>query len=163
MDINNFFCTWLALDIAQEHCHEKHEQVYKNFIFKDNVDIDKVMGKLTEYVKDKTLKSQKHWYVVYRVFEKKKWLKYKLTQKAFRDQMNAAFERVLKSTEEDFRKVGKYFKVKEYADWTLDDGKAPSCCKEYRGIADTLDQEFQDKKYAKPGTLINTRKIEKLR
>lgn len=138
-------------------------ETYENIIFKDNVDVSKVMGKLTEYVKDKTLKNQKHWYVVYRVFEKKKWLKCKLTQKAFRDQMNAAFERVLKSTEDDFKKVGNYFKDNDYADWTLEDPKAPSCCKEYKEIADTLDQEFQDKIYAKPGTLINTRKIEKLR
>lgn len=30
-------------------------------------------------------------------------------------------------------------------------------------IADKLDDEFQDAKYAKPGTVINTKRVEKFR
>lgn len=160
-NINEFLGKWLALEIAEEHCHEKHEQVYKNVIFKDNVDIDKVMERLAVYIKDKVLKSQKHWFVVFIVFKKKNWLR-KDTQISFRDQMNAAFGTVLKCTVSDFKKVSSYFKKTDYTDWSLEDRTAPSCCEEYKKIALMLDEEFQDTKYAKPGTTITTRKIEKL-
>lgn len=163
-DIYEFFGKWLALEIAEARCREKHEQVYANHIFKDNVDIDKVMDKLTEYVKDGTMKSQRQWYVVFRVFEKKEWLKPPATQRAFRDQMNATFEKVLKCTDEDFRKVDGYFKrKKDYADWTLEDRDAPPCCEEYKRLAMMLDAEFKDTTYAKPGTVITTRNAEKFR
>lgn len=163
-DIYDFFGRWLALEIAEEHCLERHEQVYTNYIFKDNVDIDKVMDTLMKYVKDKTLKNQKHWFVVYRVFEKKQWLKSKLSQRAFRDQMNAAFDKALKCTKEDFSKVDSYFKKNEdYTEWSLEDKTAPQCCEEYKRLALLLDDEFKDSAYAKPGTIINTRKIEKFR
>ena len=39
--------------------------------------------------------------------------------------MNAAFQKRLKCTKEDFSKVDKYFKDKEYADWALKDPRAP--------------------------------------
>lgn len=45
----------------------------------------------------------------------------------------------------------------------MDDAQAPQCCGLYKEIALKLDAEFQDNKYAKPGTTINTRKIEKFR
>lgn len=118
-DIHDFFGKWLALEIAKEHCLERHEQVYQNYIFKDNVDVDKVMGKLADFVRDGVITAQKHWFIAYKVFEKKCWLK-KSAQRAFRDQMNAAFDSVLRCTKEDFSKVHSYFKNTDYADWSLD-------------------------------------------
>lgn len=137
-------------------------ETYENIIFKDNVDVSKVMKQLAVFVESNVLESQKHWFIVYKVFRGKDWLK-RTTHTDFRNQMNAAFQKRLKCTKEDFGKVDKYFKDNDYADWTLDDPRAPSCCEEYKKIADALDHEFADKMYAKPGTLINTRKIEKLR
>lgn len=161
-DINEFLGKWLAYEIAEEHCREKHELVYQNLIFKDNVDVNKVMEKLAVYVRE-VLSSQRHWYIVYKVFEKKKWMKKNTTQAKFRDQMNAAFKSARKCTKDDFGKVDIYFKRNDYADWSTEAPQAPSCCKDYKNIALKLDQEFQDNKYAKPGTIINTRKIEKFR
>lgn len=146
-----------------DHFMEENDmETYENLVFKENVDVGKVMKQLTVFVRDKILKSQKHWFIAYQVFQKKDWLK-KKTQSAFRDQVNAVFEKVLKCTDDDFRKVDKYFKDNDYADWSLDCTKAPPCCEDYIQIAEALDHEFTDKKYAKPGTTINTRKVEKFR
>ena len=155
-DIHDFFGKWLALEIAKEHCLERHEQVYQNYIFKDNVDVDKVMGKLADFVRDGVITAQKHWFIAYKVFKKKCWLKNKGKQVTFREQINAAFGQTLRCTDDDFRKVHRYFKNTDYADWSLDSPRAPMGCESYKRIADALDNEFTESQYAKPGTLINT-------
>ena len=131
-------------------------------VFKENVDVDKLMLKLKDLIEDKTLSAQKHWFIVYKVFFNKNWLK-KKTQRVFVDQINSAFSTLLKCSTADFHKIDEYFKNNDYTEWTLNDSKAPQCCDAYREIADKLDLEFQESKYAKPGTFINARKIEKFR
>ncbi len=161
--INDFFFWWLGLEIAEAHCGEEHELTYPNVIFKDNVDVRKVMNQLGVFVKDeKVLKSQKHWFIAYKVFSEKGWLRNK-KQTAFREQMKDAFETVLKCTDSDFRKVNPYFKHNGYTDWSPEAFTAPQCCEEYKKIADTLAHEFQDDRYALPGKTITTRKIVKVR
>lgn len=164
-DINVFFDHYAAYLIAKEHCHapETEEETFNITIFKDNVDVNKVIRRLKAFIDDKTLSAQIHWYIVYKVFLTKDWLDKKCTQQNFRDQMNSVFGSVLKSTKDNFSKVDSYFKDKNYADWTLDDHEAPTCCGKYKRIADIFDREFQEPKYAKPGTMINTRNIEKFR
>lgn len=161
-DINDFFDKYIAYEIAKEYCQKKQEAIYKNIIFKDNVDVDKVMRKLNDFIADKTLSKQIHWYIVYKVFATKKWLKSD-KQTDFVEQMNSAFYSIRKCSKTDFHEVKSYFKEKAYSDWTIEDINAPQCCNKYKLIADTLDTEFEDSKYAKPGTMINTRKIEKFR
>ena len=100
--------------------------------------------------------------IIREVFFNKNWLK-KSTQRLFVDQINSAFSTLLKCSTDDFHAIEKYFKNNDYTEWTLDDCDAPQCCDVYREIADKFDLEFQDVKYAKPGKVINTRKIEKLR
>ena len=161
-NINDFLDKYVAYQIAQEHCEIKKENIYMNIAFKENVDIDKLMLKLKDLIDDKILCAQKHWFIVYKVFLSKKWLK-KSTRRLFVDQINSAFSTKLKCSTADFHEINSYFKNTDYAKWTLDDCEAPQCCDVYRKIADKLDLEFQDVKYAKPGTVINTRKIEKFR
>ena len=122
-----------------------------------NVDVDKVIKKLNEYVDNKLRKAQRHWYIVYRVFLNKKWLS-KQTHTKFIEQINNIFENKLKYTCYDSKEIPSYFKNKEksYLDWTLDDIEAPQNCDEFKDIAKTLHDEFTDEKYAKPGKVINT-------
>ena len=160
--IYDFMRKYVALEIAKEKLKVKNESVFQNFIFKDNVDIDKVMRKLEELVKDKTISAQKHWFIVYKVFRAKKWLTTD-TQRRFREQINVALKGISKTTKEDFKAIDKYFKNNDFYEWTMDDAQAPQCCGLYKEMAMKLDAEFQDSKYAKPGTTINTRRIEKFR
>lgn len=160
--IYDFMRKYVALEIAKEKLKVKNESVFQNFIFKDNVDIDKVMRKLEELVKDKTISAQKHWFIVYKVFRAKKWLTTD-TQRRFREQINVALKGISKTTKEDFKAIDPYFKDNDFYEWTMDDAQAPQCCGLYREMAMKLDAEFQDSKYAKPGTTINTRRIEKFR
>ena len=161
-NINDFLDKYVACLIAEEHCEIKTENIFKNIVFKENVDVDKLMHKLKDLIEDKILCAQKHWFIVYKVFLSKKWLK-KTTHRLFADQINSAFSTKLKCSTQDFHEINSYFKNTDYAEWTLDDCEAPQCCEVYREIADKLDLEFQEGKYAKPGTVINVRKIEKFR
>ena len=161
-NINDFLDKYVSYQIAQEHCEIKKENIFQNMVFKENVDVDKLMLKLKDLIEDKTLNAQKHWFIAYKVFSRKNWLK-KSTQRLFIDQINSAFSTLLKCSTEDFHAIEKYFKNNDYTEWTLDDFDAPQCCDVYRVIADKLDLEFQESKYAKPGTFINARKIEKFR
>lgn len=162
--IDDFLGKYIALEIAMEYCKTKQEEIYyNNMVFKGNVDFNKVMLKLADYLKDKTISVQRHWFIVYKVFKDKQWLIPRIAQKKFQEQMNSAFYTILKCTEEDFRKVEFYFKNKAYTKWTLEDYDAPQCCQQYKKIADLLDKEFQEKKYALPGTIINTTNPSKFR
>lgn len=161
-NINDFLDKYVAYQIAKEHCQKKVEAVFKNIAFKENVDVDKLMLKLKDLIEDNTLSAQKHWFIAYKVFYGKNWLK-KTTQRLFIDQINSAFSTRLRCSAYDFHEIDEYFKKNDYMKWTLDDSKAPQCCVVYKEIAYKLDLEFQDVKYAKPGKVINTRKIEKLR
>lgn len=160
--IYDFMRKYVALEIAMEKLNVKNESAFQNFIFKDNVDVDKVMRKLEALVKDKTISAQKHWFIVYKVFVAKKWLTTE-TQRRFIEQINVALNGISKTTNEDFKAIDKYFKNNDFDKWTMDDAQAPQCCGLYKEMALKLDTEFQDSKYAKPGTTINTRKIEKFR
>lgn len=164
--ILSFIDKYLAYNIAIEKRDKKEENTeskYENIIFKENVDIDKVIKKLNEYVDNKLIKAQRHWYIVYRVFLNKKWLS-KQTHTKFIEQINNIFENKLKYTCYDSKEIPSYFKNKEksYLDWTLDDIEAPQNCDEFKDIAKTLHYEFTDEKYAKPGKVITTRKIRKI-
>lgn len=161
-NINIFFDKYLALQIAENHLEIKEESVFINSIFKENVDVDKVIRKLGDFLEDKTISAQKHWFIVHKVFSTKKWLATK-SQEKFRDQIMAVFSNRLKCSKEDFKKVDTYFKDKDYKNWTMHDPTAPPCCDEYRKIALVLDTEFQDVKYAKPGKCITTKNPEKFR
>ena len=160
-NIHEFMDKYIAYQIAKERCTgAEQEPAFRNIVFKENVDVDQVMRKLQELVKDKTISAQKHWFIVFKVFTEKGWLA-NTKQSSFTEQINITFRNVLKCSVEDFRKVEAYFKNKNFEDWTLDDRLAPSCCDMYRSIADKLDHEFQELKYAKPGRLINTGKSRK--
>ena len=161
-NINDFLDKYVSYQIAQEHCEIKKENIFQNIAFKDNVNVDKLMLKLKDLIEDNTLSAQKHWFIVYKVFLSKNWLK-KSTQRLFVDQINSAFSTLLKCSTDDFHEINGYFKHNDFTEWTLADCAAPSCCEAYREIADKLDLEFQESKYAKPGTFINARKIEKFR
>ena len=161
-NINDFLDKYVSYQIAQEHCEIKKEKIFQNMVFKENVDVDKLMLKLKDLIEDNTLSAQKHWFIVYKVFLSKNWLK-KSTQRLFVDQINSAFSTLLKCSTDDFHEINGYFKHNDFTEWTLADCAAPSCCEAYREIADKLDLEFQESKYAKPGTFINARKIEKFR
>lgn len=161
-NINDFLDKYVSYQIAQEHCEIKKEDIFQNIAFKDNVNVDKLMLKLKDLIEDKILCAQKHWFIVYKVFLSKNWLK-KSTQRLFVDQINSAFSTKLKCSTDDFHEINSYFKNTDYTEWTLADMDAPPCCEAYREIADKLDLEFQESKYAKPGTFINARKIEKFR
>ena len=161
-NINDFLDKYVSYQIAQEHCEIKKENIFQNMVFKENVDVDKLMLKLKDLIEDKILCAQKHWFIVYKVFLSKNWLK-KSTQRLFVDQINSAFSTLLKCSTDDFHEINGYFKHNDFTEWTLADCAAPSCCEAYREIADKLDLEFQESKYAKPGTFINARKIEKFR
>lgn len=161
-NINDFLDKYAACQIAQEHCEIKKEDIFQNIAFKDNVNVDKLMHKLKDLIEDKILYAQKHWFIVYKVLLSKNWLK-KSTQRLFVDQVNSAFSTMLKCSTDDFHEINSYFKNTDYTEWTLADCDAPPCCEAYRVIADKLDLEFQESKYAKPGTFINARKIEKFR
>lgn len=162
VNINDFLDKYLSYLIAKEHCNTQKENKFKNIVFKDNVNVDKVMLKLKDFIADNTLSAQKHWFIVYKVLSSKDWLK-KKTQSCFIAQINSAFNHYLKCTPDDFRKVDSYFKSKDYKKWILDDKNAPTCCDKYKEIANKLDYEFEDSKYAKPGKTITTQKIEKFR
>lgn len=160
-NINDFLDKYLSYQIAKEHCNTQKENKFENIVFKDNVDVDKVMLKLKDFIADNTLSAQKHWFIVYKVLSSKDWLKIK-TQKRFAEQVNSAFGLSLKCTTDDFRKVDSYFKSKDYREWTPDN-TVPACCDKYKEIANKLDYEFQDTKYAKPGKTITTQNVEKFR
>lgn len=162
VNINDFLDKYLSYLIAKEHCNTQKENKFKNIVFKDNVNVEKVMLKLKDFIADNTLSAQKHWFIVYKVLSSKDWLK-KKTQKSFIDQINSAFNHSLKCTPDDFRKVDSYFKTKDYKKWPLNDKNVPTCCGKYKEIANKLDYEFEDSKYAKPGKTITTKKIEKFR
>ena len=161
-NINDFLEKYLSYQIAMEHCNTQKKSKFENIVFKDNVNVDKVMLKLKDFIADNTLSAQKHWFIVYKVLSSKDWLK-KKTQKSFIDQINSAFNHSLKCTPDDFRKVDSYFKTKDYKKWLLNDKNVPTCCGKYKEIANKLDYEFEDSKYAKPGKTITTKKIEKFR
>ena len=161
-NINLFMERYLAMQIAEEHCTPRQEPAYHNIAFKDNVDVDRVMRKLETYIMDKTLRAQKHWYIVYKVFIEKEWLRSK-KQGLFIEQMQLAFDNQLKCSAADFKKVESYFKEKSYTEWSLNDRTAPVCCKRYKEIAVVLDKEFQERSYAIPGTVINTKEIQRIR
>ena len=164
IDIYSFLDKYLAYIIAEEYCNKKEEtNTFKNIIFKENVDVDKVINKLNEYIDNKLIKAQRHWYIVYLVFLKKNWLS-KKTQAKFIEQINYIVGKKLKCTQEDFKKIPSYFKNEkiDYLDWTLGDVEAPQNCDELKDIAKTLHNEFTEEKYAIPGKVINRRKIEKL-
>ena len=164
IDIYSFLDKYLAYIIAEEYCNKKEEtNTFMNIIFKENVDVDKVINKLNEYIDNKLIKAQRHWYIVYLVFLKKNWLS-KKTQAKFIEQINYIFGKKLKCTQEDFKKIPSYFKNEkiDYLDWTLGDVEAPQNCDELKDIAKTLHNEFTEEKYAIPGKVINRRKIEKL-
>ena len=161
-NINDFLDKFLSYQIAMEHCNTQKENKFENIVFKDNVNVDKVMLKLKDFIADNTLSAQKHWFIVYKVLSSKSWLKVK-TQKRFAEQINSAFGLSLKCTTNDLKKVDSYFKSKDYKKWTLDDKNAPTCCDKYKEIANKLDYEFEDSKYAKPGKTITTQRIEKFR
>lgn len=141
---------------------ENGMETYENLIFKDNVDVGKVMRKLREFIVEGTIGAQIQWYVVYKVFKEKNWL-VKDTQKAFTQQMNPYFETLLKCTMYDLKKVDIYFKHNSYQSWSPQAPTAPTCCAAYKRLADTLGEEFLDSRYAKPGLTINTLKHEKIR
>lgn len=141
---------------------ENGMETYENLVFKENVDVGKVMRKLREFIVEGTIGAQIQWYVVYKVFMEKNWLA-KNTQKAFAQQMNPYFETLLKCSVEDFKKVGSYFKHDSCKDWSPQAPTAPTCCAAYKGLADTLAEEFQSSRYAKPGLTINTPRHEKFR
>ncbi len=161
-DINIFFDRYLAYLIAKEHSKKEEKKVFNITLFKENVDVDRVIRKLHDFIGQKIINAQIHWFIVYKVFITKNWLINK-TQKQFVDQMNSIFGATLKCSKADFHEVKSYFKNKDFSEWTLEDYDAPSCCNKYREIADKLDHEFQDARYAKPGTTINTPKIVKFR
>lgn len=161
-NINDFLDKFLSYQIAMEHCNTQKENKFENIVFKDNVNVDKVMLKLKDFIADNTLSAQKHWFIVYKVLSSKSWLKVK-TQKRFAEQINSAFGLSLKCTTNDLKKVDSYFKSKDYKEWTLDDKNAPTCCDKYKEIANKLDYELEDSKYAKPGKTITTQRIEKFR
>lgn len=159
--ILTFFNKMLALKIAKQHSEIKNEPAVKNIVFKENVDVDKVMRKIDDLLKKKVITAQRHWFIVYKVFKEKKWLK-KETNRAFIEQMNSLFAPNLRCSSEDFKKIDRYFKDKNYEEWSLEDAQAPSCCERYRDIACLMDQEFTESKYAKPGRMINTKRIVRL-
>lgn len=161
-NINDFLDKFLSYQIAMEHCNTQKENKFENIVFKDNVNVDKVMLKLKDFIADNTLSAQKHWFIVYKVLSSKSWLKVKI-QKRFAEQINSAFGLSLKCTTNDLKKVDSYFKSKDYKEWTLDDKNAPTCCDKYKEIANKLDYELEDSKYAKPGKTITTQRIEKFR
>lgn len=161
-DIYSFLDKYLAYIIAEEFCNKKEEKItFKNIIFKENVDVDKVIRKLNDFVTQDVISAKRHWYIAYRVFLKKEWLA-KNNQTKFREQINSIPGEKFQCTENDFKAVDKYFKKKHYLDWSLEDNDAPLHCDDIKKIALALHNEFTDEKYAKPGKLINTRKIKKL-
>lgn len=70
-NILTFFNKMLALKIAQQHCEIKNEPAVKNIVFKENVDVDKVMRKIDDLLKKKVITAQRHWFIVYKVFKEK--------------------------------------------------------------------------------------------
>lgn len=162
IDVLSFFDKYLAFLIADDYCNKKEEEnTFKNIIFKENVDVDKVIRKLNDFVDERVISAKRHWYIAYRVFLKKEWLA-KDNQTKFREQINSIFGDKLDCTENDFKAVDKYFKNKDYLEWSLDDKEAPLHCDDIKNKALALHFEFQDEKYAKPGKVINMRKIKKL-
>ena len=162
IDVLSFFDKYLAFLIADDYCNKKEEEnTFKNIIFKENVDVDKVIRKLNDFVTQDVISAQRHWYIAYRVFLKKEWL-IKNNQTKFREQINSIPGYKFQCTENDFKRVDKYYKKNDYLDWSLDDNDAPLHCDDMKDIALALHDEFTDDKYAKPGKMINTRKIKKL-
>lgn len=161
-DIYDFMRCYVALQMAEEKLKEENVEVIPNLVFKDNVDVGKLIRKLGEFVEKEIISAQKHWYIVYKVFKTKNWLASEI-QRKFIEQINSSFGERLKCTKADFKEVDSYFKNNAYAEWSLDAPKTPPCCTQYREIALRLDEEFQDNKYAKPGTMINTLKPVKIR
>lgn len=158
--IHAFFDKYLAWEVAKNRLAAHPEPVIYNHIFKDNVDVDKVMRKLSELIADHTISAQRHFYLVYRVFLLKAWLA-KESQRLFCDQMNEVFAQKLKCTTLDFKKINGYYKHSDYHLWNPSDRLAPVSCKDYQDIVGRLDQEFQDERYALPGRLINSRVTQK--
>ena len=162
IDVLSFFDKYLAFLIADDYCNKKEEDnTFKNIIFKENVDVDKVIRKLNDFVDKRVISAKRHWYIAYRVFLKKEWLA-KGNQTKFREQINSIFGDKLDCTENDFKAVDGYYKKNDYLDWSLEDNDAPQHCDDIKKIALALHNEFTDDKYAKPGKMINTRKIKKL-
>lgn len=153
--IHAFFDKFMAWEVAKHRQSMRSTPEFVNLIFKENVDVDKVMHKLGELIADHTLSAQRHLYLVYRVLSQKLWL-VKDKQSLFRQQMNLAFSSVLKCTQSDFQKIESYYKDREYSSWNASDRCAPSSCKDYLAIVNCLDREFQEARYALPGRLINT-------
>ena len=78
------------------------------------------MRKIDDLLKKKVITAQRHWFIVYKVFKEKKWLK-KETNRAFIEQMNSLFAPNLRCSSEDFKKIDRYFKDKNYEEWSLED------------------------------------------
>lgn len=154
--INSFFDKYLAFEIANAKLEERDSVEIRNIVFKENVDVTKVMKQLMAFVDNKLITAQKHWYVVYLVFKEKKWLII-TKQTMFREQINLVFQDRLKCTQDDFSEVDSYYKKTPYSQWSLANSQAPAGCETYIKIAKTLGEEFTEMKYAKPGLLINTK------
>lgn len=160
-EIEEFFEKYLSYEVAQEKVKEKGPIEIPNLIFKDNVDVTKVMLKLIDLEKDKTIKAQAHWYVVYKVFKEKDWFA-KDNQTRYREQINLVFLSILKTTKDDFDKIPNYYRKKGTSAWDEEDSSAPQGCDEYIKLAKALKKEFTDERYAKPGRLINSSKTAKM-
>ena len=156
-EIEEFFEKYLSYEVAQEKLQEKGTIEIPNLIFKENVDVTKVMVKLIELEKNKTIKAQAHWFVVYKVFKEKDWLA-KDNQTRYREQINLVFLNILKTTKDDFDQIPSYYRKKDSSSWTSEDPSAPQGCDEYINLAKAIKKEFTDERYAKPGLLINSLK-----
>lgn len=70
-EIDEFFEKYLSYEVALGKVKKQGTLEIPNLVFKENVDVTKVMMKLMELEKNKTIKAQAHWYVVYKVFKRK--------------------------------------------------------------------------------------------
>lgn len=157
-EINSFLDKFLAVQIAEQEYEKKNEvSVFRNYVFKDKYDVDKIIYKLSEFCDKKIISAQKHWYIAYRVFLKHKMLA-KTSQKSFIDQINISLGNKGKCSADDFKKIDSYFKNKDIYEWSLSDINAPQICDEYKRIADALINEFTENRYAMPVKRINPTK-----
>lgn len=105
--ILSFIDKLLAFNIAIEKRDQKEdntENIYENIIFKENVNVNKVISKLKDFVKDGVITAKSHWYIVYRVFLKKEWL-VKDNQVKFRKQIYLIFGEKFKCSKDNFGSV----------------------------------------------------------
>lgn len=157
-EINSFLDKFLAVQIAEQEYEKKNEvSVFRNYVFKDKYDVDKIIYKLSEFCDKKIISAQKHWYIAFKVFDKKKMLS-KNTQKSFIEQINANLGNKVKCSSDDFKKIDNYFKKTDVYEWSTSDRNAPQICDEYKRIADALINEFTENRYAMPVKRTNPTK-----